>query len=157
MALWAIKNSFKFYPVVNRTILEKFGDIFPLAYSWRIAKALEGLERWASRNDSQNKTIQLVTRGYWGIRRLPPNLRSSRTQSVAVILGTGSCHNCHCYNSQDAKMSVVNDSAQGHHCRKPLISTPLFAKSNNESSKKLASFSLLSSKYLTGAHQIGGT
>lgn len=54
-----------FYCVVNG---ENSGEIgwqtLPLVFS-RIAKALEGLERWASRNDIQHQTVHLVPRGWW--------------------------------------------------------------------------------------------
>lgn len=65
MVLLAVE-SFKLYSVFSAKKSREIGwQILHLAFS-RIVKALEGLERWASENDSQSKTVQEV----WCSRRL---------------------------------------------------------------------------------------
>lgn len=80
----------------------------PCNFSRKNVKALGGLKRWASRNDSQNKTVQLVPRGWWGIRRLLLNLQSSGMHSVAPSWEQQVCRNHCCSNSPDTMVPVTH-------------------------------------------------
>lgn len=125
----------------------------PSGFPRGIVKVLEGLKKQASRNDSKNKTIHLVLRGWWGIGRMPLKLCSSTMRGVTVILGTRGCHNHCCYNSP----GMLSDSTQGYCCGKTPCSHTSLQIANNQTDRKLAPASRLSSKYLTGVHQMGGT
>lgn len=127
----------------------------PSSFSRRIVKALEGLKKWASRNDSKTKTVHLAPRGWWGIRRMPLELCSSRMHSVTAILGTGGCHNHGSTILQPPWCEWLHTGTLLW--ENPMVLQPCLPTANYQSDRKLAPASLVSSKYLTGVHQMGGT